>query len=78
MQHFPAFPVEPVDTTGCGDVFHGAYAACLAWGYETRAAIAVATATAAFKATQPGGRKGIPDLATVKRFLEEQGYHERT
>jgi len=28
----PAFPVKVVDTTGCGDVFHGAYAAGLAKG----------------------------------------------
>ena len=28
-QHQPALAVEAVDTTGCGDVFHGAYAAAL-------------------------------------------------
>ncbi|MCY3022404.1 MAG: PfkB family carbohydrate kinase, partial [Planctomycetota bacterium] len=31
-RHQPAFRVEVVDTTGCGDVFHGAYAAALAEG----------------------------------------------
>ena len=70
--HVPAFRVQVVDTTGCGDVFHGAYAACLAWGYPVRRAIQVATAAAGLKATQPGGRSGIPDLPTVQRFLEEQ------
>ena len=30
----PAFPVDVVDTTGCGDVFHGAYASALARGLE--------------------------------------------
>ena len=70
--HVPAFPVPVVDTTGCGDVFHGAYAACLAWGYPVHKAIQVATAAAGLKATQPGGRSGIPDLPTVQRFLEEQ------
>jgi sugar/nucleoside kinase (ribokinase family) len=28
----PAFPVQVVDTTGCGDVFHGAYAAAFTRG----------------------------------------------
>jgi sugar/nucleoside kinase (ribokinase family) len=67
--HVPAYQVEVVDTTGCGDVFHGAYAAALARGSSVPAAIRVAAATAALKATRPGGRSGIPDWATVERFL---------
>jgi len=77
VHHFPAFRVEVVDTTGCGDVFHGAYAACIAGGHSVRRAIAVATAAAGLKATRPGGRSGIPDLPTVERFLREQGYDEQ-
>jgi len=69
VQHYPAFKVQVVDTTGCGDVFHGAYAACLARGEGVHTAIRVATAAAGIKATQPGGRAGIPDRATVERFL---------
>jgi sulfofructose kinase len=61
-----------VDTTGCGDVFHGAYAAGLARGEDVRAAIAVATAAAGIKATRRGGRAGIPDRATVDRFMGDQ------
>ncbi len=69
--HFPAFQVQVVDTTGCGDVFHGAYAASIAQGESADRAIQIATAAAGIKATQPGGRQGIPDLPTIKRFLEE-------
>ncbi|NLG51391.1 MAG: permease [Chloroflexi bacterium] len=71
VYHYPAMPVKAVDTTGCGDVFHGAYAAALAMGGGVRRAIAVATATAGIKTTRPGGRSGIPDWATVERFLRE-------
>jgi sulfofructose kinase len=70
VRHFPAFQIQVVDTTGCGDVFHGAYAACIARGDGVDRAIRVATAAAGIKATQPGGRKGIPDLATVDHFLD--------
>jgi sugar/nucleoside kinase (ribokinase family) len=72
VRHFPAFSVPVVDTTGCGDVFHGAYAASIARGDGVDRAIEVATATAALKATPPGGRAGIPDRPTVERFLESR------
>lgn len=68
-RHFPAFPVRAVDTTGCGDVFHGAYAAALARGLPLMERLRVAAATAALKATQHGGQKGIPRWDAVKRFL---------
>jgi ribokinase len=69
LRHQPAFPVSVVDTTGCGDVFHGAYAACIARGVSVGESIRFASATAALKATRPGGRAGIPDHITVERFL---------
>jgi sulfofructose kinase len=70
VHHFPAFSVQAVDTTGCGDVFHGAYAACIAQGESVNRAIQIATAAAGIKATRSGGRSGIPDRATIDRFLK--------
>ncbi len=72
VHHFPAYRVDVVDTTGCGDVFHGAYAACIAGGDPVSAAIQVAAATAALKATQPGGRAGIPTRPVVEAFLRKR------
>jgi hypothetical protein len=69
VHHVPAFEVAVVDTTGCGDVFHGAYAACIARGEPVRQAIRVAAAAAALKATRPGGRAGIPTRPAVDAFL---------
>ena len=70
--HQPAFAVEVVDTTGCGDVFHGAYAAAIARGQDIATAIRFASASAALKATCRGGQAGIPTLAAVETFLEQQ------
>jgi sugar/nucleoside kinase (ribokinase family) len=67
--HFSAFPVDVVDTTGCGDVFHGAYAAALAEGLDIAKRIALASATAALKATKRGGQAGIPHRAAVEALL---------
>jgi sulfofructose kinase len=74
VQFFPAFPVQTVDTTGCGDVFHGAYEISIARGVSVSRAIQIAAATAGLKATRPGGRDGIPDYPTVMQFLAEKGY----
>ena len=69
----PALRVPVVDTTGCGDVFHGAYAACLAWGGEVMTAVRVATVAAGLKARQLGGRAGIPTRAEVEQHLAQLG-----
>lgn len=65
----PAFPVKAVDTTGAGDVFHGALAVALAEGRDALAAVQFASAAAALKCTRFGGRHGIPDRPQVDAFL---------
>lgn len=70
-RHLPAFPVKVVDTTGCGDVFHGAYAAGLARGLGLEDRLRYAAATAALKATRSGGQTGIPHRKEVETFLHE-------
>lgn len=71
-RHQPAFRVDAVDTTGCGDVFHGAYAAGLAGGMGLVQRVRQAAAAAAIKATSPGGQAGIPDRTLVAQFMQEQ------
>jgi sugar/nucleoside kinase (ribokinase family) len=70
-RHQPAFPVAVVDTTGCGDVFHGAYAAALARDLPVTERFRWAAAAAALKATRPGGQAGAPTHSELTRFLEE-------
>jgi ribokinase len=68
----PAFAVKAIDTTGCGDTFHGVYAAELARGVALAERIRRAAAAAAIKATCNGAQKGIPDRGQVDAFLAEQ------
>lgn len=63
-----AFPVKAVDTTGCGDVFHGVYASELARGLPVRECIRHASAAAAIKAMSPGGQSGIPTRVQLEEF----------
>lgn len=68
-EHLPAFRVRAIDTTGCGDVFHGAYAAALARGAELIDRLRFASAAAALKATQHGGQAGIPTRTEVESLF---------
>lgn len=68
----PAFTgVEIVDTTGAGDVYHGAFIYGLLQGWSAVETARFANAVAAIKCTRPGGRAGIPDAATAERFLRD-------
>ena len=69
-RHQPAFAVQTVDTTGCGDVFHGAYASALVRGLAIPEAVRFASATAAIKATRRGGQDGAPTRAEVEGLLQ--------
>jgi sugar/nucleoside kinase (ribokinase family) len=71
VRHQPAVVVETVDTTGCGDVFHGAYASALARDVLLPGRMRFAAAAAALKATRTGGQAGIPDRARVETMLGE-------
>ena len=71
--HTPAFQVDVVDTTGAGDVFHGAYIVGLIHGWDLRQCALFSTAVAAIKCTRLGGRAGIPTLDQTLAFLKERG-----
>jgi len=67
----PAFKVDVVDTTGCGDTFHGAFALALARGQAVVPAARFASGAAALCATQLGGRAGIPTATQLEQFLRK-------
>ncbi|MDH4227512.1 MAG: PfkB family carbohydrate kinase [Deltaproteobacteria bacterium] len=65
----PAFKVTAIDTTGAGDVFHGAYAYGIITGMDIKATITFASAVSALKCTKRGGRTGIPSLKETVLFM---------
>lgn len=67
----PAFPVAAVDSTGAGDVYHGAYIYGILAGWDLPTCMRLASAVAAIKCTRIGGRTGIPTLDQVWEFLGE-------
>ena len=73
--HQPAFVVETIDTTGCGDVFHGGYIYGLLQNWSLERTVRFAAACAALKARALGGRTAIPTLQEVEIFLSCQAEH---
>jgi ribokinase len=69
----PAFPVDAVDTTGAGDVFHGGYLFGILRGLNLPDTIRFASAVAALKCSSIGGRTGIPGIAEALEFLTRNG-----
>ena len=68
----PAFPVQPVDTTGAGDTFCGTLVAHLGQGQTLAQAIRTASAAAALACTTNGAQSSIPSALEVDNFLEQQ------
>lgn len=70
--HMPAFPVDVVDTTGAGDVYHGAFIFGLLREWKLEKTTEFASAVAAMSCTRLGGRQGIPTLDEAISFLRER------
>lgn len=70
LEFEPGLKVAVVDTTGAGDVFHGALLVAIAEGFETRQAMRFANQVAALKCTRSGGRDGIPLRSQVDECLK--------
>ncbi|MBB6628624.1 sugar kinase [Nocardioides sp. KIGAM211] len=65
----PAYPVDVVDTTGCGDAFSAGFLRGLSLGRSPREAAQLGCATAAQVAQGLGTDHGSYDLASVDEFL---------
>lgn len=68
--HQPAYLLSKlVDTTGCGDSYHGAFLFGVLQGLELKEVASLASAVAALNSQQLGGRSGLPTYEQVKSFL---------
>ncbi len=68
--HQPAYVMPSVvDTTGCGDSYHGAFLFGLLKEMPLKKAASFASAVAAINTQQLGGRRGLPTFDEVNAFL---------
>ena len=70
VYNVPGFKVQPVDTTGAGDTFNGAFAVARANGKNMYDSISFANAAAALSVQKLGAQGGMPYLNGVEEMLK--------
>jgi ribokinase len=66
----PAFPVEAIDTTGAGDVFHGAFIHGLLGNWGLEKTFRFAQAVSALQCQMLGGRGAVKSERQVWRYIK--------
>ncbi len=75
FHYSPGFVVETLDTTGAGDVFHGAFIYGLVAGWEMDRILDFSNAMAGLNCTKLGARGGIATLAEAERLMATGSRH---
>ena len=69
-QIIPSIKVQALDSTGAGDIFHGAFTYFIGNHYPLKEAIHLASVTGAISVTRVGSRYSIPMLSEVLDYDE--------
>jgi ribokinase len=69
----PAFPIQAIDTTGCGDAFNAAFLFHLQHGNSLQSAGGWGNAAGALVAQQMGAGSSMPTMEETATFLKQQG-----
>ena len=72
VRTYPAFEVQPVDTTSAGDAFAGVLGASLAQGLDLDDAVCRSLAAGALSVTVRGASSSLPTAAQIEAFLDGQ------
>jgi len=75
FQYAPAFRIEPVDTTGAGDIFHAGFIYGLLQGWPLPRQLDFACAAAALNCTALGARAGIHSVAAIEHLIATGARH---
>lgn len=67
----PTLKMRAVDTTGAGDIFHGAFTYCIANNYDMIKTLKMSNISGALSVTKIGGQFSIPPLEAVEKVYDE-------
>ncbi len=71
IKRMPSIQVTPVDSTGAGDLFHGAFVYGIANGFDIEKILKIANITGALSVTKTGGRYSAFSLEEVMKEYEK-------
>jgi ribokinase len=71
FSHFPAFPIDPVDTTAAGDAFVASFSVALAEGRSLQEAVRYGNAAGALACTKLGAQPSLPNRSALKNMLQK-------
>lgn len=73
LRHELAIRVMALETNGCGDVFHGAYALALARGWTVERCVGYASAATSAYAARPGGWEYLARDGEIQELISRRG-----
>lgn len=76
-KHYPAIPVDAVDTVAAGDAFNGALAEALSQGKSLNEAIQQAIAVGAFAVTKFGAQSAMPSKEDLSAFIRSKNLQNK-
>jgi sulfofructose kinase len=75
FHYAPAYRVDPVDTTGAGDIFHAGFIFGFLQGWPLQRQLEFASAAAALNCTAVGARGGIQHVAQIEHLMATNAKH---
>ncbi len=69
-EHFPAFPINPIDTTAAGDAFVGSFAVAISEGKSLIEAVRCGNAAGALASTKSGAQPSMPGRDDLDKMLQ--------
>ncbi len=75
FHYAPAFQVQPLDTTGAGDIFHAGFIYGLLKGWPLARQLNFACAAAALNCTAAGARGGIQPVGNIEKLIASGPQH---
>jgi sulfofructose kinase len=75
FHYAPAFRIQPLDTTGAGDIFHAGFIYGLLQGWSLPRQLDFACAAAALNCTASGARGGIQPVENIEKLMGTGAHH---